>query len=139
VIDTQKLAIAGKALTVRRECERIACMGDAEKLRVIVDNLLSNAIKYSPPGGEIILRLGRYKQNAVIEMLDQGPGIPDGDRARVFDPFYRGKVAAQTGEKGTGLGLAIVRDYVEMHGGSVSALSASGAHFRVVLPNVVKE
>ena len=136
VIDAQKLAIVSKGLIVKRECERVSCMGDGEKIRVIVDNLLSNAIKYSPAEGEIIVRLGRYKDNAVIEMVDQGPGIPDEDRDRVFDPFYRGKIAAQSGEKGTGLGLAIVRDYVEMHGGSVKALASAGAHFRVILPNV---
>lgn len=138
VIDAQKLAIVGKGLIVKRECERISCMGDGEKIRIIVDNLLSNAIKYSPAEGEIIVRLGRYKDNAVIEMIDQGPGIPDEDRDRVFDPFYRGKMAAQSGEKGTGLGLAIVRDYVEMHGGTVKALASAGAHFRVILPNADK-
>lgn len=74
----------------------------------------------------------------LIEMVDQGPGIPDEDRDRVFDPFFRGKAAAQSGEKGTGLGLAIVRDYVEMHGGTVKALASAGAHFRVILPNADK-
>ncbi|MBL8521779.1 MAG: HAMP domain-containing histidine kinase [Betaproteobacteria bacterium] len=138
VIDAQKLAIVAKGLIVRRECERVACMGDSGKVRIVVDNLLSNAIKYSPPEGEIIVRLGRFKDNAVIEVIDQGPGIPDEDRDRVFDPFYRGKAAAQSGEKGTGLGLAIVRDYVEMHGGSVKALASAGAHFRVILPQVVQ-
>jgi two-component system sensor histidine kinase GlrK len=97
---------------------------------------LSNAIKYSPVGGTVVLRLGRHKDNAIIEIIDNGPGIPAEDRDRIFDPFYRGKNAAQSGAKGTGLGLAIVRDYVEMHQGSVKALAAAGAHFRVVLPRV---
>jgi two-component system sensor histidine kinase GlrK len=138
VIDAHKLALAGKGLTVQRECERVTLTGDQEKLRVVIDNLLSNAIKYSPPDTTITLRLGRYKNNAVLEVMDFGPGIPDEDRERVFDAFYRGRNATQTGEKGTGLGLAIVRDYVEMHGGSVKAMASAGAHFRVILPNVSK-
>ncbi len=68
-------------------------------------------------------------------MIDQGPGIPDEDRDRIFDPFFRGKIAAQSGEKGTGLGLAIVRDYVDLHGGTVQFLASVGAHARVILPN----
>ena len=137
VIDAQKIAIVAKSLTVERECEKTSCLGDAEKLHVVVDNLLSNAIKYSPTGGRIVVRLGKHRDNAVIEVIDSGPGIPDEDRERVFDPFYRSKSTLMAGTKGSGLGLAIVRDYVEMHQGSVKVLATTatkGAHFRVVLP-----
>ena len=136
VVDRQKIAIVAKSLTVRRECEKTFCQGDPDKLRVVIDNLLSNAIKYSPVGGTVILRLGKHKDSAVIEVIDNGPGIPQEDRDRIFDPFYRGKAATTSGTKGNGLGLAIVRDYVEMHHGSVKALAAAGAHFRVILPKV---
>lgn len=136
VVDRQKIAIVAKSLTVRRECEKTFCQGDPDKLRVVIDNLLSNAIKYSPVGGTVILRLGKHKDSAVIEVIDNGPGIPQEDRDRIFDPFYRGKAASTSGTKGNGLGLAIVRDYVEMHHGSVKALAAAGAHFRVILPKV---
>jgi len=136
VVETQKIAIVAKSLTVRRECEKTSYQGDPEKLRVVIDNLLSNAIKYSPVGGTVVLRLAKYKENAVIEVIDDGPGIPPEDRDRIFDPFYRGKSATKSGAKGTGLGLAIVRDYVEMHHGSVRALAAKGAHFRVLLPKL---
>lgn len=134
VVEMQKIAIVAKSLTVRRECEKTSFQGDPEKLRVVIDNLLSNAIKYSPVGGTIVLRLGKHKENAVIEVIDNGPGIPLEDRDRIFDPFYRGKAATKSDTKGTGLGLAIVRDYVELHQGSVKALAAAGAHFRVILP-----
>ena len=134
VINAQRLAIIAKSITVKRECEKTTFQGDAEKLRVIVDNLLSNAIKYSPPGGTIVLRLGKHNDHAVIEVIDSGPGIPVEDRDRIFDPFYRGKNAAASGTKGSGLGLAIVRDYVELHQGTVKAIAATGAHFRVSLP-----
>ena len=134
VINAQRLAIVAKSITVKRECEKIPFQGDAEKLRVVIDNLLSNAIKYSPVGGTIVLRLGKHKEHAVIDVIDGGPGIVPEDRDRIFDPFYRGKHAATSAVKGTGLGLAIVRDYVEMHQGTVKAIAATGAHFRVILP-----
>jgi two-component system sensor histidine kinase GlrK len=136
VINAQRLAIVAKSITVKRECEKITFPADAEKLRVVIDNLLSNAIKYSPIGGTVILRLGKHKEHAVIEVIDTGPGIASEDRDRIFDPFYRGKNVAASAIKGSGLGLAIVRDYVEMHQGTVSAIGAAGAHFRVVLPKL---
>ena len=139
VVDMQKIAIVAKSLTVKRECEKTSYQGDPEKLRVVIDNLLSNAIKYSPVGGTITLRLGKHKETAVIEVIDNGPGIPQEDRDRIFDPFFRGRAATLSGAKGTGLGLAITRDYVEMHHGSVKALAAAGAHFRVILPKLPHE
>ena len=134
VVDTQKIASVAKAITIERECDKTTIHGDPAKLRVVIDNLLSNAIKYSPVGGTVLIRLGKHKDNAIIEVLDNGPGIADEDRDKIFDPFYRSKTAVASGTKGTGLGLAIVRDYVELHHGSVSAIAASGARFRVILP-----
>ncbi len=134
VIDAQKIALVAKALTVNVDCEAVSCHGDAEKLRVVIDNLLSNAIKYSPPGGTIIFKLRKDKDAAIIDVIDNGPGIAEEDLERIFEPFYRGKGAVMSNNKGTGLGLAIVRDYVEMHQGTVTALAGVGAHFRVVLP-----
>ena len=134
VVDTQKIASVAKAITIERECDKTTIHGDPAKLRVVIDNLLSNAIKYSPVGGTVFIRLGKHEDNAIIEVLDNGPGIADEDRDKIFDPFYRSKTAVASGTKGTGLGLAIVRDYVELHRGSVSAIAASGARFRVILP-----
>ncbi len=134
VISAQKIALVAKALSVNVDGEAVSCHGDAEKLRVVIDNLLSNAIKYAPPGGTIILKLRKVKDTAVLDVIDNGPGIAEEDLERIFEPFYRGKGAAASAAKGTGLGLAIVRDYVEMHQGTVTALAGSGAHFRVILP-----
>jgi two-component system sensor histidine kinase GlrK len=141
VLDSQKLAMIGKSLVVRRENQKVSLQGDAKKLRTVIDNLISNAIKYSPEGSTITVRLIKQEENAVIEVLDTGPGIPEDERDRVFDAFYRTESAVRAGAKGTGLGLAIVRDYVELHGGTVSAVAAgpdekgqTGARFRVILP-----
>jgi two-component system, NtrC family, sensor histidine kinase GlrK len=134
VVDTQKMAIIAKSLTIHRECDKTSMMGDAAKLRVVIDNLLSNAIKYSPIGGTIIIRLGKRDETAILEVLDDGPGISTDEREKIFDPFYRSKTTLETATKGTGLGLAIVRDYVEMHHGTVSSIASTGARFRVMLP-----
>jgi two-component system, NtrC family, sensor histidine kinase GlrK len=138
VVDTQRIAIVAKAITLKRECEKTSVLGDAAKLKVVIDNLLSNAVKYSPAGGTILIRLGKRNDNAIIEVIDDGPGIPPEEREKIFDPFYRSKTAIATGTKGTGLGLAIVRDYVEMHQGTVTSIAAAGARFRVVLPKQLR-
>jgi len=134
VVETQKMAIIAKSLTINRDCDKTTMTGDAAKLRVVIDNLLSNAIKYSPIGGTIVIRLGKRDETAILEVLDDGPGISNDEREKIFDPFYRSKTAHDTGTKGTGLGLAIVRDYVEMHHGTVSSIASTGARFRVMLP-----
>jgi len=146
VLETQKIALVSKSLSVRREYEKTTLVGDIKKLRVVMDNLISNAIKYSPQGGVITVRLVKQADNAVIEVLDEGRGILEADRERIFDAFYRTNEAIQSGTKGTGLGLAIVRDYVELHRGSVEAVAAalnsaseikngkSGARIRLILP-----
>ena len=134
VVDTQKFASVTKSITIERQCERTTIRGDPAKLRVVLDNLLSNAIKYSPIGGTIVIRLGEHKNSAILDVLDNGPGIADEERDKIFDPFYRSKAALASNAKGTGLGLAIVRDYVDLHHGSVSTIAATGAHFRVILP-----
>lgn len=139
VIAGQKIALVSKELVADVQGEDIVVPGDSEKVRVLLDNLLSNAIKYSPPGGVIRVLLSADSKRAVIEVIDQGPGIPPEDADRIFEPFFRGKGAATA--KGTGLGLAIVRDYVALHKGTVSLIprsagspGAAGAHFRIVLP-----
>ena len=134
MVDTQKIAVVAKSLTIQRECDKTSMMGDAAKLRVVIDNLLSNAIKYSPIGGTIVIRLGKRDETAILEVIDDGPGISTDEREKIFDPFYRSKTALDNGTKGTGLGLAIVRDYVEMHHGTVSSIASTGARFRVMLP-----
>ncbi|MBL8518863.1 MAG: HAMP domain-containing protein [Betaproteobacteria bacterium] len=138
VAAAQKIALVAKELVVDIQGEDVVIPGDPEKVRVFMDNLLSNAIKYSPFNGVIRVRLSKEARHAVIEVMDQGPGVPAEDADRIFEPFFRGKGAATA--KGTGLGLAIVRDYVALHKGTVSLLSGmgaatgQGAHFRIVLP-----
>jgi len=91
--------------------------GSREALRLIVSNALENALKYTPEGGEVTLRLLSDGNGDVIEVVDNGPGIPISERERVLDAFYR--VPGADGE-GSGLGLAIAREAAIRLGGIVS-------------------
>lgn len=136
VVDEQKLAIGGKRLRVSLHGPEFDVVADAEKIRVVVDNLLSNAIKFSPPSAGIIITVNQKDETAVLDMSDQGPGVAEEDRERVFEAFYQGRAPQDSRIKGTGLGLAIIKEYVLAHNGTVEIVQDSqrGAHFRVVLP-----
>jgi two-component system, OmpR family, sensor histidine kinase MprB len=104
--------------------------GDTTALERAVTNLLDNAVKWSPPGGQVVVRL----EEGRLTVSDDGPGIEDADLPYVFDRFYRSTDAR--GMPGSGLGLAIVRQAAERHGGSVSAgrAPAGGAQLVLDLP-----
>lgn len=107
--------------------------GEERQLRTLMDNLLSNAIKYSPEGGSIDVRLTRVGEEALIDVEDQGPGIPADLRERVFEPFFRGPEAANSA--GTGIGLSVALAAARAHEGSIRILDKKeGAHVRVALP-----
>jgi two-component system sensor histidine kinase/response regulator len=111
---------------------------DPAKIRQVVDNLLSNAVKYSPPGSSVSasVRADAARAACILAVRDQGPGIPEGERDRLFKDFGTLSVKPTGGEKSTGLGLAICRKIVEAHRGTIVAenLPARGCEFRVTLP-----
>jgi len=112
-----------------RQFERGSLNLDEKLLRHILTNLLSNAVKYSPPGSTASLLLAERDGEAVIEVGDQGIGIPLEDQARLFESFHR---ASNVGNRqGTGLGLVIVKKAVELHGGTISIDSKVDAGTRI--------
>jgi signal transduction histidine kinase len=104
--------------------------GDPPALRTLVRNLVDNAVRYTPEGGKVEVRVGSTSTGAILEVLDTGPGIPEADRARAFDRFYR-RAAAPEG--GSGLGLAIVKAIAERHGASVALGAAPTGGLRVTV------
>jgi signal transduction histidine kinase len=116
--------------------------GNADELHRMVLNLLDNAARHTPPGARIELRLRSDGDDAVIEVADDGPGIPPQIRTQVFDRFVRGEGPADTAVgPGSGLGLAIVRAVATAHGGTVeiSESEYGGALFRVHIPRTTSK
>jgi signal transduction histidine kinase/ActR/RegA family two-component response regulator len=112
-------------------------IGDAGRLEQVVVNLLNNAIKYTPDGGTVKLETLRHGGEAILRVADTGVGIDPELLPRVFDPFVQGARTLDRAEGGLGIGLALVRRLVELHGGSVEAISAGvghGSEFVVRLP-----
>ena len=134
VVNDRKLAIVSKSIRIELNCQSVSAYCDEEKIRVLLDNLLSNAVKYSPERGLIAIKLYREQNDAVFEVIDEGPGIPAPEREKVFEAFYKGTDVPVAAIKGSGLGLSIVKEYIELHGGEIEILDGPGAHFRVRLP-----
>lgn len=116
-----------------------AVLGDASKLHDILRNLVENASNYSPEGSVITLESNREDEDILLQVRDQGPGIPDADLHRIFERFYRVDKARSRETGGTGLGLSIVRHLVDLHGGEVRAENGAseGAVFSVRLRHAV--
>jgi two-component system sensor histidine kinase TctE len=108
--------------------------GDPFMLREMLNNLLDNAVRYTQPGGQVTVRVTPEPPGVVLSVEDNGPGIPEAERARVFERFYR---VLGTGAEGCGLGLAIVREIALSHGGDASLTGSAndtGTRVRVAFP-----
>ena len=110
---------------------------DLERMAQVVSNLLTNAAKYTPPGGHIVVRAVRERDDVVLTVRDNGIGIAPEILPLVFEMFVQARQGADRGQGGLGLGLSIVRAIVRRHGGDASARSAGkgeGSEFEVRLP-----
>jgi signal transduction histidine kinase len=123
ISDAHALAVA-RGIDLSMEAQPgLMIRGDREALRVLVRNLVDNAVRYTPAGGRVQVRCRRLADAALLEVIDNGPGIAAADRQRAFDRFYR---RASAPEEGSGLGLAIVKAIAERHGAQVNLTDASG-------------
>jgi two-component system sensor histidine kinase KdpD len=106
---------------------------DAVQIQRVLANLIENALKFAPLTSHVHVHITATRQEAIVRVVDQGPGIPDAELERVFEPFYRGDRPS-----GAGLGLAIARGFAEANGGRVWAESrpGQGATFALALPIV---
>ncbi|MEO5733676.1 MAG: ATP-binding protein [Rubrivivax sp.] len=126
LVAEQELQARAKDVAVQTGGETLQAEVDPELLASAVGNLLSNAIRYSPRGGAVQVSWVRRGDGVQISVSDQGPGVDAADRARIFEPFYRGPVQPESGGlPGTGIGLSIVAETVAAHGGTVALLDAS--------------
>ena len=138
VVREHKLAALARGIGVETEIGGAPVIGDADRLRTIVDNLVSNALKYAPRGGAIRVRVKNDGNFVRLEVIDNGPGVDRDERERIFESFYQGKAPPGGRVKGSGLGLAIARDYALAHGGRIEVRDRAdgqrGACFRLTLP-----
>jgi two-component system sensor histidine kinase GlrK len=136
VLENQQLTLLSQRVRLDVQVEDVTIIADRGKLRLILENLLSNAVKYSPKGGSIHLRARAVNEELVIDVADSGSGIPQEDRAHIFDAFYTGRAAKGSSLKGTGIGLSVVLECVAAHRGKVEIIDGTypGAHFRITMP-----
>jgi two-component system sensor histidine kinase GlrK len=136
VVQRRELHSQSRQLKVVVEASQESAMLDAEKMAVVLDNLLSNAIDFSPEEGEIRLVVSHVDGLWRFECIDQGPGVAEEDRQRIFDPFVQGQRVAPAPRQGSGVGLSIVRELVRAMGGAVYLVpQQTGAHFCVEIPD----
>lgn len=123
-------------VAVRVESAGLAADGDPERIHQVVANLLENAVRFTPDGGLVEVNARRSPGSVVIEVADEGPGIPEAERGRVFERFYRADAARASSDGGAGLGLAIAQWIVDLHGGRIhpEARKPRGCRMVVELP-----
>ena len=111
-------------------------LADEDRIRQVLLNLIDNGIKYSRPGDSVTIRARRVEAEVEVSVIDTGMGIPEADRERIFERFYRVDKGRAAQRKGRGLGLAIARHFIEAHGGTISVSSEldRGSCFRFTLP-----
>lgn len=120
-------------------CDRVVSSrrGDRRRLIQAFDELIRNAIQYSPEGETVDVRGMLLDHRFVVEVADNGPGIPSEEERLVCDAFFRGSTAIKSGIAGRGIGLTVARAIIEAHGGSlrVSAVTSGGTTVMVELPS----
>lgn len=140
--DVARLAVADEAPHAQQQhidlglgsVDDATLLGHAEALRILLRNLLDNAVKYTPAGGTVDVEVTRRGGTLVLAVDDSGPGIPEPDRSRVLDRFYR---VAGTETTGSGLGLAIVKSIADLHGARLTLLPSArlgGLRVEVAFP-----
>lgn len=135
-VEDQRLRWQARQLSVSVEGTCPTLPLDGPKFASALGNLLSNAIRYSPPGGQIRIEMGEAAGSVWLDISDEGPGVAEDDRDRIFEPFFRGSRQPADAPKGSGIGLSIVNEYIQAHGGRMTLLpSERGAHFRIELPH----
>jgi heavy metal sensor kinase len=137
VRDTLLVLAEEKNQQIELVTEQLTVRADRELLRLALLNLVHNASRYSTDGSMISLRVRQWDASALVEVVDQGPGIAPEHRQKIFERFYRVDKARTRASGGAGLGLAIARWAIERQGGHIELESelGRGSLFRLVIPN----
>jgi len=131
-----RLALAARRIQVEAQFDAANLHADRNQLETVLDNLLSNAIKFSPEGGHILVHSALADGAVELWVCDQGSGIPEAERSRIFEPFFQGSHQPDSAIKGSGLGLSIVREYLLDAGGRIEVIDRApwSTCFRLTWP-----
>jgi len=121
-VDAARVSAPDRAITLEVPGP-LPVVGDADRLRQVVDNLLANAVQHTPDGSPVDVRVSTEATMARLEISDQGPGIPPAEQAHIFEPFHRADPTRARATGGAGLGLTIVSAIAHAHGGTVGVVS----------------
>jgi two-component system OmpR family sensor kinase len=115
-------------------------LGDEARLRQVLSNLVANALQHTPESADVTVRVGTDGDNAVLEVVDEGPGMSEQEAQRVFERFYRTDSSRARASDGTGLGLPIADSLVYAHGGTITVTTepGQGCRFHVSLPRIAE-
>ncbi len=135
IIEAHRLDCEQRELTIGLEAANSYTLsGDPFLIRQAIDNLLRNAMEFSPAGGIIRVRIDQEQDELVVDIIDEGPGIPDYVGERIFERFYS-LPRPDTGRKSTGIGLTFALEVAQLHGGDLTLENcATGACARLTLP-----
>lgn len=122
VLARQRLALDARRIKVETELGAPSLHADRGQLETVLDNLLSNAVKFSPEDGRILVKSETAEGAVSIWICDEGAGIPESERTRIFEPFFQGARQPASAVRGSGLGLSIVRESLLAVGGSVEVV-----------------
>jgi signal transduction histidine kinase len=130
------LAASRRAILDTDAADGIAVLADQATLRQLVLNLLDNAVKFGPAGQHVRLSVSRQNGTARLTVSDQGPGVPERERERIWEPYYRGTDEVTRAVGGSGIGLALVREIAGTFGGTatVGPAPGGGAEFSISIP-----
>jgi signal transduction histidine kinase len=133
----QQLHAPGIGVSIAVDVPDLTADGDPERVHQVVANLLENAVRHTPRGGVVQVCARRSPDGVVIEVVDEGPGIPESEQGRIFERFYRADAARASSDGGAGLGLAIAQWIVDLHGGDIhpERREPHGCRMVVTLPD----
>ena len=123
-------------ITVRQKEEFMLVRADAQLVVQVIINIVNNAVKYTPAGSEIVITTDKQDGMAVVEIADNGPGIPDEEKTNIFDMFYTLNKGVVDSRRSLGLGLALCKSIISAHGGEIMVMDnqPAGSIFRFTLP-----
>ena len=135
-VDGLRPAAEAKSLELIVDASPLAAKGDRGRLDQLLGNLVSNAVKFTPEGGRVTVRVSAQDESALIEVSDNGIGVPEAELDELFTRFFRSSTATENAIPGTGLGLVIAKAIAEAHGGQIAVESREGVGttFKVTLP-----